>query len=791
MADNSIILELNITAANTKKSIDSVGAALKKLRGESESAVAKLRGLTQAFRITDTSAAKLSADLDGLADRLSNIAGISREAARGMRSFNSAMNNKQTKQPQPEAQNPIMPVAPQMTDITPASPVMHEYTQAAGEASKANYDFADSNKVLTGTLYEYTEATEEADGITMEYTDYTKQAVGGNEDIKDALAETKKAMGETAQETKKATAAIKSHTSAFSKLFASVKRVAFYRAIRTALKEVTDGFREGTTNLYYYSQALNNVDSAKAVGTMNGFATTALYVKNSLGAALMPVLQSLLPIVKAIADAFVTAANAVNQFFHALKGESKFTKAKRYAVDYAEALDGASGSAKELKKQIFGFDELNIFNSPSGGGGGSASGLDYSQMFDEAELTGFFKRLKETVQKNLGDNFLARFKLKWTEVQSDFSSLDGEGVASKILTQFYKLFGGVTGFILGGPVGAVVGSIAGAALGVGFSTIDLDGDGEMKEDEIKVMLREACATLTGAVIGWTLGGTTGMALGASIATGLTALVKVFGIEPNTTLDALTTMGYIGGVVAFIIKAATGLAVGKPSPTSLPLLAAAGLTLNIASLIYSPNFKDTKQRIGAAIAEAINVIAAGAIIGAMFGGPGGALIGIAIGVGLNLLINSIDWSGFDAVSKRAQEYIDGKIDLKAVEAYKQGKLDEYRTYGNSNKEKRKLLQARGEADGGLVPSGTYFYAGESGPELVGQVGSKTNVTNQDQFTAGMWDVMDATNTVILQAAQALISAVQNKDFTSVVQIGDRDIVSAYDRGKTLAGTALVE
>ena len=178
-------------------------------------------------------------------------------------------------------------------------------------------------------------------------------------------------------------------TGKLSMLIASLKRVAFYRAIRTALKEVAQAFQEGTNNLYYYSQALNNLDSARASGTMNEFATTALYVKNSIGAAVMPILQSLVPIVNAIADAFVWATNAVNQFFHALKGESVFTKAKRYAVEYGEALGGAAGSAKELKKQIFGFDELNIFNAPSGGGGGGAAPeLDYSKMFDEAAIDG-------------------------------------------------------------------------------------------------------------------------------------------------------------------------------------------------------------------------------------------------------------------------------------------------------------------------------------------------------------------------------------------------------------------
>ena len=71
----------------------------------------------------------------------------------------------------------------------------------------------------------------------------------------------------------------------------------------------------------------------------------------------------------AVADAFVTAANAVNQFFQAIRGGGTFTKAKKQAVEFGDALGGAAGKAKELKKQTFGFDELNIFSEPSGGGG--------------------------------------------------------------------------------------------------------------------------------------------------------------------------------------------------------------------------------------------------------------------------------------------------------------------------------------------------------------------------------------------------------------------------------------
>ena len=141
------------------------------------------------------------------------------------------------------------------------------------------------------------------------------------------------------------------YKSGLSKIVDAFKRIVFYRAIRSAIREITQGFKEGTDNLYQYSRALGGIDASNAVGTMNELATVSLYIKNSLGAMVMPILQALVPIVNAVADAFVTAANAVNMFFQALKGQTVFTKAKKYAVDYADGLGKASGAAKELKKQ--------------------------------------------------------------------------------------------------------------------------------------------------------------------------------------------------------------------------------------------------------------------------------------------------------------------------------------------------------------------------------------------------------------------------------------------------------
>lgn len=623
-------------------------------------------------------------------------------------------------------------------------------------------------------------------GITQD----TAQFVKGTDQVKKGLEKTVPAA-------KKATTFLDlfkarlrdsaTHAGAFGKamqkLNSSVARIAFYRMIRSGLKAVTAAFREGISNLYQYSEALNSLDAARAKYTMDEFATTALYVKNSLGAALMPILQSLLPIVNAIADAFVWAANAINEFWSALQGKSFFTKAKRYATEFGDALAGAAGHAKELKKQIFGFDELNIFNEPSGGGGGGANGLDYSQMFEESEIDGIFARIRDRIQQNLGADFAARFKMNFKDIIFNWKNLNAEQVAEKMLTGFYGLMGGLAGFAIAGPIGAVVGTLSGVALGVYFSTIDFNGDGHLQVNEVLSMILDVAATLTGAIVGWELGGPMGAMVGMTIGAGLTAAVKTFAPSPGMGECGILFVGLLLGVVKTLVKhpglvfsaaGGTGLAIG--------MVAAASLGITIASLLeLKKDISDQTRFITICIVEIMN-LAVGAGIGFAIGGPAGALIGITIACGLNLLINAVGFN-FTPESKRQMDKF-GTIDQANMDAYMEFGTPNYDS-GNAS-----LNRARGRANGGFVEAGTYFYAGESGPELVGQVGGRTHVTNQDQFTAGMEGIMDNTNTVILQAAQALIQAIQSKDMNPVVQISDRAIVNAYDRGKTLAGGSLV-
>ena len=188
---------------------------------------------------------------------------------------------------------------------------------------------------------------------------------------------------------KSVTGAIAKFGSAVSGLFRQIKRVAMYRMIRSAIRMVTDGFREGTQNAYQWSKALGGNFAA----SMDRLSTASLYLKNSLGALATPIINAVAPAIDWLIDKFVALLNVANQVIALLTGAKTWTKAIKYPKEYAEAANQAAGGAGKLAKAmvtILSIDELNPLNADNGGGGGgggaNGSALDYSQMFEEQSL---------------------------------------------------------------------------------------------------------------------------------------------------------------------------------------------------------------------------------------------------------------------------------------------------------------------------------------------------------------------------------------------------------------------
>lgn len=88
------------------------------------------------------------------------------------------------------------------------------------------------------------------------------------------------------------------------------------------------------------------------------------------------------------------------------------------------------------------------------------------------------------------------------------------------------------------------------------------------------------------------------------------------------------------------------------------------------------------------------------------------------------------------------------------------------------------------DGGFPNEGQLFIACEAGAEMVGAMGRRTAVANNDQIVEGISAGVSVANDGVIAAIYALLNVVEEKDMSVV--IGDNEIGHSYDRYKEKRG-----
>lgn len=303
-------------------------------------------------------------------------------------------------------------------------------------------------------------------------------------------------MGTTTRESRKSIERIgssaKGATSKLGQLWAAMKRIAMYRAMRTAIKMVTQAFREGIQNLYQYSSLINGTFKQ----SMDTLATSALYLKNSLGAMVAPIINALAPAIDMLVDKFVDLLNIFNQFLAMITGASTWTKALKYPKQYAENMERAGGAAKELRATLLGFDEINRLDDlKARGGGGGTPGMDYSQMFEEVPL----------IKKSLSDmweDFLEGGKSKFTLWAAGLAGI----LSLKLSGGLTGIFGGAAGSasLMSGFTATLLAAFAGFRLG-NWLYYNVPGIRNFADDLMDAGLGESIMTLTEDIkSGWGL-----------------------------------------------------------------------------------------------------------------------------------------------------------------------------------------------------------------------------------------------------------------------------------------------
>lgn len=203
----------------------------------------------------------------------------------------------------------------------------------------------------------------------------------------------------------------------FGKFIRRVKKIALtilvFQWVSKAFRALIESIKSGIQNYAKYSTQFNK--------KMSELKSSALNLKNSIGAAAVPIVNALAPALTVLCSWLTKAINLFNKFISALSGKKTWSRAKEQQVDYAASLDNTANAAKKAKGALQGFDELNVINSndSGSGSGGSGGGVDYEEVPLTEKDFAWIDKVKNKI-KELAESFAKGFKKSWEKL--DISS---------------------------------------------------------------------------------------------------------------------------------------------------------------------------------------------------------------------------------------------------------------------------------------------------------------------------------------------------------------------------------
>lgn len=243
------------------------------------------------------------------------------------------------------------------------------------------------------------------DSLDIEITTETTKSESGLEKVKRSLSRIKKSSEDSGKGIRKsfaearksvlkfrdAVSSTKKHSMNLGQLFRQV--VVFGGAFRL-FSMATMGISEGLKNIARYSGETSD--------NMNQLSTMSLYLKNSLGAALYPVLVSLMPVFKAVTNVIVGCLNAFNMFISALQNKSYYIKAVTYLDSY---VDKTTAAAEKIKRSFAGIDQITTVGDNKSDSGTSTP--DYGSMFENSPISTELDKALDKIGQIAGGALLA------------------------------------------------------------------------------------------------------------------------------------------------------------------------------------------------------------------------------------------------------------------------------------------------------------------------------------------------------------------------------------------------
>ena len=525
------------------------------------------------------------------------------------------------------------------------------------------------------------------------------------------------------------TKAVKGFTSPF-------ERMARYRILRGFFSELSSGFKEGAENMYAWSSALGG----EFADAMDRLKTSATLFKNSLAVASAPLIEWLAPQVEALANKFAALATTVSRFFAILTGSDHYYTV---AASSAKAYSNATGKATEKLRTLLKFDEINRLERKNQSGGGSSSGGGGGGNFQKIALDKNVKNL----------SLPARMKLILEEL--GFDNLENFFTASNIL----KILVGALGVVALGPVafasagGTLTFSVLSVLLSIGLA--------QMAVDALKIK-NQVLKTVVGALISLVLAG--GITLLAGAGGGIALIVGVvaaatFAISTIQKVDSseLKTKikdAIVKSMVALVLGAAIALFVGASPAIALIVSLASALTMAFKSVTMEEKEKGNfMSKVSSFFTTVKNWITGG-----------GDTKTIPFEITLKCTKVTTNAKQIQTAVQQTGLSFAGGVNLRN---------EVWTAY----------------AAGGFPNVGELFIAREAGPEMVGTIGGRAAVANNDEIVQGIASGVASANAAqnaLLREQNSLLREIASKN----MGITTGSLVDAFGRMNRREGSTVV-
>lgn len=338
--------------------------------------------------------------------------------------------------------------------------VKHSATGAASEINAVTSAIKNLNRALASAVPNFAALNKAMKGGLTVNNSQTTQVADTINNISKAASGAKRATTDTARGIKDLSAAASKSKKPLDNIISSFKRIAFYRIIRSIIKEIGQALQEGLEKAYRFSSAMTG-EGHRFAAAMDSIKSSGNAMRAQLGSAFISLYTAIEPVLTAILNLITKVADAISQLLAAFTGKT-YLKANATAAQFVDTMKSGAGAAKEWKNQLLGFDEINRLEEPSNSSGGGGTNplagyemvdtpiakfwldlvdkmKEFKNSLDFTPLVNSWNRLKEAAQ-DLGDTIVRALGWAWEHILKPLSKWTIEAAVPTVLDALTAAF---------------------------------------------------------------------------------------------------------------------------------------------------------------------------------------------------------------------------------------------------------------------------------------------------------------------------------------------------------------